>query len=420
LVLKSVESEVVGFLSRRSLKDGEFRRGRLGFYDEREIPAGRPRIWCHAVSVGEATGAIPTLIELRKRLPNVVLFMTAGTPHGVKFARAELPGEIAVFPFPLDFSRCVSRAVSAIDPDLFVSFETEFWPGFFAELRARNVPAVLLNGRISDSSERFYRFFSPLFRPIFEHFTFMAMHSAEDTERAKRLGATPGKIMTIGSSKYDGLTGKANPEKAAYWRNLLRIGDGPVLVGGSLRGLETIELLRVFIRLRRYSPCLLAIFAPRHLKNIPKMCDWLTKENIGFDLLSDIESGSRARTASVVLVDKIGVLFDLYSAGDLIFCGGTFEPVGGHNILEPAAWAKAVYYGPCLKKVLHEHRILRDFGGSFMVLDPEDLFSNWRKRLGDMEGLKKNGDAAHRALDSFKGVIGKQIELILRSLPEAV
>jgi 3-deoxy-D-manno-octulosonic-acid transferase len=155
------------------------------------------------------------------------------------------------------------------------------------------------------------------------------------------------------------------------------------------------------------------------MENIPKMSGWLEKENIAYDLLTRIESGTCARTAPVVLVDRIGALFDIYSVGDLIFCGGTFEPVGGHNILEPAAWSKAVFYGPHLKKVLHEHRILRDFGGSFLVLDPGDLFSQWKKWLGDIDGLRKYGEAANKALNSFKGVVGRQVELILESLPKA-
>ena len=117
----------------------------------------------------------------------------------------------------------------------------------------------------------------------------------------------------------------------------------------------------------------------------------------------------------MVLVDRIGVLFEIYSVGDLIFCGGTFEPVGGHNILEPAAWSKAVFYGPHLKKVLHEHRILRNFGGSFLAAGPEDLFSQWKKWLGDLAGLRKNGEAANKALHSLKGVVDRQVELILGS-----
>jgi 3-deoxy-D-manno-octulosonic-acid transferase len=418
LVLNGIESEIVHLLSRRSLKESEFRRGRLGLYDDLVSAAGQPRVWCHAVSVGEVTGAAPTIAGLRRRLPGAAVFMTSGTPQGVKFARAQLPQEIVVLPFPLDFSKCVVRAISTIQPDIFVNFETEFWPNFLRELRKRNIPSLLLNGRISSSSERFYRLFSPLFRPVFEQFTFMAMHSLEDMERALRLGALPERVMALGSSKYDGLTGRANREKAAYWKKLLEIKNEPVIVGGSLRGSETIELMQVFVQLRRYSPELLAVFAPRHMKNIPKMCDWLTKKEVRYDLLTDIEGGFRTRSAPVVLVDRIGVLSDLYSAGDLIFCGGTFEPVGGHNIMEPAAWSKAVFYGPSLKKVLHEHRILHDFGGSFMVSGPEELFSNWKEWLGRMKGLEKVGESAFRALNSFKGVVARQVDLILQSLPK--
>ncbi len=419
LILKSIESDFIDFLSRRSLKDPVFKRGRLGFYDGLAIAAGRPRIWCHAVSVGEVTGAIPTLAELKRRLPNAVVSMTAGTPQGLKFARAQLSAEIPVFPFPLDFSRCISRAIGTVQPDLFINFETELWPNFFRELNRRNIPALLLNGRISSSSERFYRLSSPLFRPVFERFTFMAMHSREDAERAVRLGVTPGKVLTLGSSKYEGLPQKARPGRTDYWKKLLNIGNGPTLIGGSLRGSEPIDLLRVFQRLRHFSTGLVAILAPRHMENIPKMSEWLEKENIAYDRLTEIERGTYARTAPVVLVDRMGALFDIYSVGDLIFCGGTFEPVGGHNILEPAAWSKAVFYGPHLKKVLHEHRILRDFGGSFLVLDPGDLFSRWKKWLGDIEGLRKHGEAANKALNSFKGVVGRQVELILESLPKA-
>ncbi|MGO9372588.1 MAG: 3-deoxy-D-manno-octulosonic acid transferase [Syntrophobacteraceae bacterium] len=400
------------------MKDPEFKRGRLGFYDGLTVPAGKPRIWCHAVSVGEATGAIPVLSALRKRLPNAGISMTSGTPQGLKFALAQLPPGIAVFPFPLDFSKCVSRAISTIQPDLFIDFETEFWPNFFRELKGRNIPALLLNGRISRSSERLFRYLAPLFRPVFEQFTHMAMHSLEDMERALRIGVPPRKVLALGSSKYEGLAEKARPERAEFWKEQFSIGNRPVLIGGSLRGSESIELMRVFQQLRHSSAGLLGIFAPRHMKNIPKMCEWLANENIPYDLLTQIEDGSRARTAPVVLVDRIGALFEIYSVGDLIFCGGTFEPVGGHNILEPAAWSKAVFYGPHLKKVLYEHRILRDSGGSFLVLDPDDLLGRWKKWVGDLDGLRNHGAAANKALTSLKGVVDRQLELILESVPK--
>ena len=142
----------------------------------------------------------------------------------------------------------------------------------------------------------------------------------------------------------------------------------------------------------------------------------MKKNNISYDLLTRIEGASGGRTAPVVLVDRIGALFEIYSTGDLIFCGGTFEPVGGHNILEPAAWSKAVFYGPHLKKVLHEHRILRDFGGSFLASGPDDLLLQWKSWLKNLKALQKNGEAGNRALNSLKGVVERQVQLIVESM----
>ncbi|MHC1729742.1 MAG: 3-deoxy-D-manno-octulosonic acid transferase [Syntrophobacteraceae bacterium] len=412
-------SKIISFLSCKSLNDPEFRRGRLGIYEGLSIPSGYPRIWFHAVSVGEATGAVPTLLALKRKIPRAGIFLTSGTPQGMLYAKAHLPADVPVVPFPLDFPACVSRALNTLRPGLFICFETEFWPNFYRELERTNTPALLLNGRVSESSERLYRLFSPLFRPVFKQFTRMAMHSSEDEKRAIRIGAPPEKIQVLGSSKYETLIEKAQPERAEFWKKLLRLKEGtPVLIGGSLRGIECIELMRIFGKLHAFSPNLVGIFAPRHMVNISRMRDWLAGEGIAYDLLSEIESGVCGRRSPVVLVDRIGVLFDLYSAGDLIFCGGTFEPIGGHNILEPAAWSKAVFYGPHLKKILHEHRILRKFGGSFPVLDPGDLLIQWKSRLGNLESLIMHGQGAKSALHSLGGVVESQVKLILELLPQ--
>jgi len=417
LIVRACGYPVVSMLSRKALGDPGFKKGRFGFYDFTSIPEGSPRIWFHAVSVGEATGAIATLPALREELPRAAIVLTCGTPQGLKFARARLSPDISVLPFPLDFPKVVRRAVDTLRPDLFANFETEFWPNFYRELHARRIPAVLLNGRISEDSARFYRLASPLFRPIFEQFECMAMHSREDMERAVRIGAPREKVRVVGSSKYDGLIGKAAPRRALYWKDLLRAGrSDAVVVGGSLRGSECIGMMRVFKTLLDDGGDFLGVFAPRHLSNIPKMCAWLAAQNVAYDLLTDIERGERARTAPVVLVDRIGALFELYSAGDLVFCGGTMEPVGGHNILEPAAWSKAVYYGPHLKKVLHEHRLLSDFGGSFLVRDWGDLAARWRVAVRDLPRLEPHGASARRALDSLRGVVDKQVALILEAL----
>jgi 3-deoxy-D-manno-octulosonic-acid transferase len=118
----------------------------------------------------------------------------------------------------------------------------------------------------------------------------------------------------------------------------------------------------------------------------------------------------------VVLVDRIGILFDLYGLGDLIFCGGTLEPIGGHNILEPAAWRKAVFYGPNVQKVQHEHLTLRSFGGSFEVRDADELLEIWSNWIGRLDILRRHGERAGQALQAMGGVVPRQVQLILSVL----
>ncbi len=416
-MIKLFGAEIVSFLSRKSFKDPEFKKGRLGSYEHVPAPGKSPRIWFHAASVGEVGGAVPTLLALKKRLPGAGLFLSAGTPQGLRSARDRLPEDVCVFPFPLDFPRCVAKAVATVRPDLFVAFETEFWPNFYRRLGESGIPALLLNGRVSESSQTFYRMLSPLFRTVFDRFELMAMHSEEDAARAVGIGAPREKVLVVGSSKYEGLAGKADPDRALFWKGLLRIsGNFPVVVGGSLRGTECFQLIQVFEKLRAVSPGLVGIFAPRHLYNVSRMAKWLANRRIAFDLLTDIESGLRERSAPVVLVDRMGALFEIYSTGDLIFCGGTFEPVGGHNILEPAAWGKAVFYGPHLKKVQYEHRILRSSGGSFKAVDAEDLLSQWKERIENIEGLEEHGIRAKKALETLGGVVDRQVDLVLQLL----
>ncbi len=418
LFLHSFGCGAIPFLRFKLRKDPAFLEGRLGKYPVRYSSDGGPRIWFHASSVGEVTGAVPTLRTLKDRLPASTVYLTAGTPQGLRQARRQLPSSVPVFPFPLDFPWVLDRAFDKLNPDLYVGFESEFWPNLFRRLRSKQIPAILLNGRLTDRSAGRYAAFAPVFRPIFRQFEWLAMHSEEDMQNILRLGARPERTMVLGSSKYDGLASRANPESPPAWRDLLKIPPGmPVVIGGSLRGAECIRLPEVFLALRKTSPDIVGIFVPRHLEQIPNMVRWLDSRRVGFHLLSHLEQKTEERRAPVVLVDRMGVLFELYSLGDLVFCGGTLEPVGGHNIMEPSAWGKAVFYGPYLKKVLHEHRILQQFMGGFLAGDDSDLLSQWSHWVQHLPELEVHGVNARRALDTLGGVAARQVKLILASLP---
>jgi len=399
-------------------KDPTFFRGRLGRYDVKATIEGAPRIWFHAASVGEVTGAVPTLRALRKRLSDASMCLTVGTPQGFQFAGAQLAADrVTILPFPLDFVWCLKEAMATIRPDLYVTFESEFWPNLFRLLRERNVPTLLLNGRLARQSAARYRPFKPLFQPIFAQFRRLAMHSEEDRSNAIGMGAPPARTLALGSSKYDGLAAKAGDAAGSRWRDILNVSEGvPVVIAGSLRRSECIELLKVFEALRTAEPRAVGIFAPRHMDRIPEMVEWLKERGIEHQLLSRLEADGKGRSSPIVLVDRIGILFDLYALGDLIFCGGTFEPIGGHNILEPSAWGKPVFYGPSLQKVFYEHSTLQHFGGSFLAQNPEDLLQQWKHWIPRLFDLRFHGGRAREALMKLGGVAARHVELIVLAL----
>lgn len=420
LLLHSAGSMAIPYLKAKSADDSSFWEGRFGRFSREAFErAGSPRVWFHAASVGEATGAYPILQELHERLPKIDVTLTLGTPQGYRLAAGQAPPWVRVLPFPLDFPLVLRNALKYLRPDIYVGLEGEFWPNLFEELRKRGIPTVLLNGRLSCRSAGRYRALWPLFRPIFQQFEWLAMHSEEDRKNALAVGAPPERTLVLGSSKYDGLLRKVKPEAVERWRKVLRIsGRERVMVGGSLRRSECAQLAEVFLHLCQEASGMIGIIAPRHMERVPELSRWMKDRRVPFQCLTRIESGEEPREAPVVIVDRMGALFELYGLGDLIFCGGTLEPIGGHNILEPAAWGKAVFYGPNIQKVFYEHQTLRAASGSFMVEDSRELISEWRRWVHRRAELDEHGIRARKALEGICGVAARQVDLIMNVLQE--
>lgn len=410
---------VVSVLRGRGGNDPVFWAGRFGHYSLPAAGPGQQTFWFHAASVGEVTGAGPTILEVRRAYPGTRLVLSVGTQTGYRSARSRLPSDVAVVPFPLDFPHVLRRALADIRPSLFVAFESEFWPNLFSLLREQSIPALLLNGRLSARSLARYRALRSLFLPVFLHFRWLAMGAEADRRNVLTLGAREDRVLVLGSSKYDGLAGRVDPDAAARWREVLSLpSEVPVLIGGSLRKSECTRLLQVYQTLCGMDPALIGIFVPRHLDRVDEMARWLREHGIPFHLLSRLEAGEETRSARVVLVDRIGILFDLYGLGDLIFCGGTLEPIGGHNILEPAAWGKTVFYGPSIQKVMDEHRALEERGAGILVRDEQELLSCWKTWMNDLEGLRRLGAHGREAVLTLSGVASRQVALIGEVLAE--
>jgi 3-deoxy-D-manno-octulosonic-acid transferase len=388
---------------------------RLGFHSQETIHSRhqRPMVWIHAVSVGEvgvASTLIGALDQVRSGLGIVV---SSTTPHGYELAQQKLTHRATCIYFPLDFIASVRRALRHVRPDIIVCLETELWPNFLGEARRLGIPTLLINGRISEGSFRRYRKILPLMKPLLENFSALAMVSSNDAKRVIGIGASAARVTVTGNMKGAGLVEQADTSRAEDLRQKLQLKSGQsVLVAGSIRDRELSWLPEIYSQLLRERNDLVGIFAPRHLNRLGRLEAWLKRQGLEFQRLSSLVNGSEKRTTATILVDGVGKLFDLYGLGDLIFCGGSLVPLGGQNILEPAAWGKPVFYGPYMDNFLEASELLETAGCGIMVQDRDELLTQLRHFLANPEALKAMGSNGRAAMSDRNRIAIRQAELV--------
>ena len=390
-------------------------RERLGWYAPK-LGRGQgrgPRLWIHAVSVGEVGVAAALVSALDRVRPGLEIVLSTMTPHGQGLARGRFSTRAHPIYFPLDFLGPVRRALRHLQPDLVVCLETELWPNFLGEAQRLGIPIVLLNGRISARSFPRYRGLRWLLAPLLRGFAGLAMISSADAERIIAMGAPAERVAVTGNMKGAGLLERAELNRAETLRRRLRIAsDQPVLVAGSIRDRELTWLPEVFVELAKGRPELVGIFAPRHLNRVGRLEEWFRRQGLPFQRYSSLAEGREVRRAPVIVVDGVGDLFDLYGVGDLTFCGGSLVPLGGQNILEPAAWGKAVFYGPHMENFLEERRLLEEDGCGISVRSRDDLLERMGYHLPHLEELRVTGSKARAALEDRDRIALRQAELV--------
>ena len=391
---------------------------RLGFYP-REIKSffkSRPErpIWFHAVSMGEVKLAVSLARLVKEQLPQVPLLLSTTTPTGRELAKRLLKDEIGLIYYPLDLYGAVKRAFAFLRPRLFVALETELWPNFLDQARRSGVPLFLVNGRISKRSLKRYLKIQGLFKPLLENFSQLIMIQESDAQAIISVGAPSAKVRVFGNMKFDGLPEKAKPEIEGRLRQQLQLREGvPVWVAGSVRGGEEGFLLPAYERLKSRHPDLILILVPRHLENIPGLEKTLKRQGLAYQLYSQVIRPGASRTADLILVDRMGVLFDLYSLAAIVFCGGSLVPKGGQNILEAAAWGKPVLFGPFMDDFEDARRLLEGVGAGITVPDLEALTQTIDFFIGHPEESARRGQAGRQALRSRQGVTQKVAEVIV-------
>ena len=381
---------------------------RMGAYTTEELAdfhKGNPRIWIHAVSVGEVGAAMPIIKALYEILPDCSILVSSSTFHGLNQAKKKAGGRFpAVYP-PIDFIGSVKKALRRTRPHALVLLETEIWPNWISAAHNMGIKTIMANGRISRRSVKSYMRLRPFFRPVLQKIDLFSMTGKGDARRISMMGARPDRLVVNGNAKFDQI--KTEPELKAEISALLPGLATPVFVAGSTRSGEEEIILEVFKAIRNVFREAVLILAPRHVERAENIKKLILKKNLTCQTLSHVHDNKKPLAAPVLLVDKMGFLFELYSLAHVVFCGGSLVPLGGQNVLEPTAWGKPVLFGPHMDDFKEAKELLLNTRGAVEVKDGYDLTQKALWLFNNPEKAKLMGQKGKKALMAHKGAAKK-------------
>ena len=340
--------------------------------------AGASPVWVHAVSVGEAQTCRPLLAAARDRDPDCRIALSTTTRTGADIAGRMLTGLYdARFFFPWDIPHILNRFLDGLRPKAFATMETEIWPNLLYELHRRGIPSYLVNARLSETTFAKIMKRPAFWRPVFGWFHAILARGEGDVERFLAVGAPADRIRIIGDCKIDALLERRRLFDETAARRMVPAGPGPVFLAGSTHRGEEAIVLDAFARLRQDHPDARLVIVPRH----PERGDEVRVLASPFGSVSLLSEEPDAW--DILVVDRIGVLFDLYGAADAAFIGGSLVPKGGQNLMEAAAFGLPICHGPDMEDFPEATRRLGDLGAAAQVADAASLASRWRESLSD-------------------------------------
>lgn len=401
------------------LRGDDFQRffQRMGRYPDTiaGLLHGHPRIWLHAVSVGEVGVAAAIAEALRSRFPNAAVALSTIREQGLSRARKLLGDTTPCFFAPLDLVGPARKALRMIRPDVLVLMETELWPNLIMQARRAGARIVVVNGRISSRSIHRYQKVKSLMRDVLSQVDAFSMISAEDARRIQFLGAPADRIWINGNAKCDCPDPLANTDAGRWASAVFNVGsDTPVLVAGSTRNPEEQVILDAFLKIRSLHPSAVLILAPRHIERTAQIVQWVKARGLQCQLRTDLGDHRQARTAPVIILDTIGELLATYSVADIVFCGGSLARKGGQNIMEPAMWAKPICFGPSMEDFADACRMIQAGGGGVLVRNAQELAAAIDRWLQFPGQAKAAGQAARQAILKHRGAARKHGDVICR------
>lgn len=381
-------------------KDSGTRCIKLGLFDKPDLKD--KVVMFHAVSVGEVLSLEKLLNRAHAEFPDYSVVLTTGTKTGQELAKkkySEILDFITYFPF--DFPYAINNFLNRINPNMVIIAETELWPDFAIHCKKRNIPLIIINGRISDSSFGAYKTMKLFFKPILNLYSKIFTQSSLDNERFIELGNKPENTLVMANLKFDVEKVESDIE--------LNKGNNRVFIAGSTHSGENEIVLRVFSKLKEYDSDLKMILAPRHMERIPEIEKILEGYSYSVGYRS---KGDDFTHKDIIILDTFGELKKCYSVSDLAFIGGSFNSTGGHNPLEAAIYNVPTITGPNIRNFRDIYGILIRANASKLVKTEDEFYSVVSGLLENKESLYGMSDACRSVFESQKGAIDFVIDRI--------
>jgi 3-deoxy-D-manno-octulosonic-acid transferase len=406
----------------RGLRERAYWRGwSARFGGGAELPGVARGLWVHAVSVGEVQAATSLVAALRKAWPALPLAVTSATPAGRARARAAFAADAAIDVryAPYDLPWALRAALRRLRPALLVVMETELWPNLLHECARAGVPVLVASARVSARSAARWARFRGLLQPALGTTVTVAAQSATDAARFESLGVPAARIHVCGNLKFDRTPGPAVRERARQLRARYAAAR-PMWVAGSTHPGEESAALDAHAALRATRGDALLVLAPRHRPRFDEVAttleasglSWLRRSATTGAATEERVAGAAAGNAAVLLLDTIGELEDFYAAADLAFVGGSLVPVGGHNLLEPAALGVATLTGRHQHNAPDIARLLGEAGGLQFVGDEAELGAALLRLLSDEAERARMAAAAQATVAANRGALVKVLALV--------
>lgn len=385
---------------------------RFGFVPIEVRNAAPFDLWIHAVSVGEVRAAVPLVDRLLENHPKHKILVTTTTPTGSDMVKMMLEDKVAHCYFPYDLAWSMRRFVSSIQARLSLIMETEIWPNMISEVKKAGSKLVYTNVRLSERSYKGYVRFASIVKPTLAQVDYFAVQGALDQKHLELLGVPSCKIQKTGSIKFDitienGLRDSAESLRQEFGQDRL------IWIAGSTREGEEERLLNIYKTLKKEFTSLLLVIVPRHPERFDSVARIVQKR--GLSCVRRTEKLAKIDTKTdVYLGDTMGELSLLYASSDVAFVGGSLEPLGGQNILEPIALAVPVVFGPHMFNFPDISRWTINEGAGQMVQNSQELVAVVGDLLRDPTLRDDMGRKGKLLIEAHKGALDKNINLIER------